>query len=461
MVLLRLLIGRAVLSCAALLVVTAPVRADDLMALYVKALDGNPEYQSALAAYQQALEAKPAALAKLLPQIGASGGYDYAQQTISGRFFVGAAGPGSPGVDTNRDDSFNSLNYVVGLNQALYHRDLLIGLDESELMVSRAGLLIYSAQNALRLGLSQAYFAALAADDQLRFVSAERAAVERILEQTRTKAGSGLVADAELKTAQAQFDLAEAELIAAKNAVSVSRTQLELLTGGSTPGVLKPLAEDYVAAPPVPDQIGEWIERAKNGNLLVQAQLVGTQIAKKELDKANAQRWPTLDASAARTYTYADGGLSRGIGSDNNHGSDNRIGVRLRIPIYSGGAVSAGIRAAQAGVTRAEADENAKRGEALREVQIAFLNSSAGIAKIRALKQAVASSIAAEDAARVGNEVGTKTNSELLLAVRSRYRAERDQAVARYDFIINTLRLRAAAGSLSHADLLAINSALR
>lgn len=456
--LLRPLIGGAISLCIAL---SASVEADDLLSVYTRALDGNPEYQSAVAAYQQALEARPQALARLLPQIGVSGEAATVSQTLSGRFFVGGVG-GAPvaGSDVNRTDAFNSVGYQVGLTQVLFDRGLYLSLDTAALEVSRAGILTYDAQDRLRIGVAEAYFAALAADEDLRFATAEKSAIEAVLAQTRDKAASGIVADAELQMAQSQLDLAEAALIAAKNSVSVSRVQLELLSGGTRFGPLKGLSEGYVPVSPDPDSIDTWIERAATQNLQLKAQKLATEVARKDIDKAYGLRWPRLDALAAYTYQYAEGGISNGIGAEGNRATDERIGLSLKIPIFSGGAVNSGIRAAQAGLSRAESDEAAKKNEALRRVQVAFLNASAGIAKVRALKQAVKSSIASEEAARVGFEVGTRTNSDLLLALRGRYRAERDFASARFDTIINTLRLRAAAGSLNHADLLAVNSAL-
>lgn len=444
--------------CVAL---STAVRADDLLSVYTKALDGNPEYLSVIAAYQQALEARPQALAKLLPQIGVSGEAETISQTLSGRFFVGGVG-GLPvtGSDVNRTDAFNSVGYQVGLTQVLFDRGLYLTLDTAALEVSRAGLLTYDAQDALRIGVAEAYFAALGADEELRFAEAEKAAIEAVLVQTRDKAAAGLVADTEVQVAQSQLDLAASALIAAKNAVAVSRVQLELLSGGTRFGQLDGLAKTYLPVPPEPDSVDVWIERAGSQNLQLKAQKLATEIARKNIDKAYGARWPRLDALAAYTYQYAEGGISNGIGAEGNRATDERVGLQLKIPIFTGGAITSAIRAAQAGLARAEADEAAKRSEALRKVQVAFLNSSSGIARVRALKQAVQSTTASEDAIRVGYEVGTRTNGDLLLALRSRYRAERDFAVARYDTILNTLRLRAAAGSLNHADLLAVNGAL-
>jgi len=437
------------------------VIADDLLSVYTKALDGNPEYLSVIAAYQQAVEARPLALSKLLPQIGVSGEAETISQTLSGRFFVGGMG-GAPvtGADVNRTDAFNSVGYQVGLTQVLFDRGLYLSLDTAELEVSRAGLLTYEAQDALRIGVVEAYFAALSADEELRFAQAEKAAIDAVLTQTRDKAAAGLAAETEVQVAQAQLDLAASALIAAQNGVAVSRVQLELLSGGTRFGALDGLSKTYAPLPPDPDSIDVWIERASNQNLQLKAQKLATEIARKNIDKASGARWPRLDALAAYSYQYAEGGISNGIGAQGNRATDERVGLQLKIPIFTGGAISSAIRAAHAGLTRAEADEAAKRAEALRKVQVAFLNSSAGIAKVRALKQALQSTRASEDAIRVGYEVGTRTNGELLLALRSRYRAERDFAVARYETLMNTLRLKAAAGSLNHADLLAVNGAL-
>lgn len=458
MSLLRPLISGTLLLCAALS--SQPVAAEDLIAVYTRALDGNPEYQSAVAAYQQALEAKPQALAKLLPQIGVSGEAATASQTLSGRFFVGSAFAGGDGSDVNRTDSFNSVGYQVGLTQVLFDKGIYLGLGIAELEISRAGLLTYDAQDQLRISVAEAYFGALAADEELRFARAEKDAIAAVLTQTQAKAATGLVSDAELKTAQAQLDLASAGLIAAENGVAVSRAQLELLTGGQKFGPLKPLAPTYLPVPPEPNRIDAWIDRAANQNLQVKAQKLGTELAKKNVDKAYALRWPKLNALASYSYQFAEGGISNGIGAENNRAHDERVGLSLKIPIFTGGAIDSGIRAAQSGVTRAEYDESSKKGEALRKVQVAFLNSSAGIARVGALKQAVESTRASEEATRVGYDVGTRTNGELLLTLRSRYKAERDYATARYDTILNTLRLRAAAGSLNHSDLLAINRLL-
>lgn len=442
--------------------ITLCAQAEDLAAVYVRALDGNPEYLSALAAYQQAIEAKPQALAKLLPQIGINGQAALAQQTASGQYFVDTVTPNSAGVNVDRSDTFYSLGYAIGISQVVFHRDLWLNLDQAELEISRAGIATLEAQNQLRLDVAKAYFDQLAAADELRYALAQKEAIAQVLSQTQGKAASGILAPSDVDVAQAQLDLSEAEVVAARNGVAVSQAVLDLQVGnGVHLGALKPLAEGYVPQPVEPHRLEDWMERAKVQNLGVQSKLLAAQIARKELDKAYGQRWPRVDAGASRTYSFADGGLSRGIGTTNNHESDERVGMQVKLPIFTGGAIQSGIRAATAGIARADADADAARGIALRNVQLAYLGADSGIALVAALKQGVASARTSEEAIRVGYEVGTRTSAELLIAVRNRYKAERDYARSRYDFLLNTLRLRAAAGTLNHSDFLAINLLLQ
>ncbi len=431
----------------------------DLIGIYVKALDANPQYQAAAAGFREAAEAKPQALAKLLPQVGAGAGAGELEQAVSGQFFKGilnTSATSGDGLNVNHRDQFYSVGYQVALTQVLFNWGLFKTYDQSELQVGQAGVKVYEALDVLRLQTAQAYFDVLSAQDGVRFASAEKEAVSQLLDQARNKLSSGLVTDVEAKQAQAEYDLSDAELIDAQNTLDVNLTQLQLLTGDSYSS-LKPLGTNFQPAPPDPNKLDVWLERAQSQNLALQDKHYGTEIAQKEIERQKAARLPTLDASAKRSYAYADGGISNGIAAGNNHGLDESIFLNLKVPIYTGGAISSGIRAAQAGLERAQYEEAAARNEAKHGTQVAFLNASAGLSHISALNQAVQSAAAAEDAAQVGYNVGTKTYSDVLLAVRSRYKAERDYAQARYGYIVNFLKLKQSAGALSHADLLTIN----
>ncbi|MFI4981443.1 MAG: TolC family outer membrane protein [Nevskiales bacterium] len=438
----------------------------DLIGIYVKALDANPQYQAAVAGFREAAEAKPQALAKLLPQVGAGATAGEFEQAVSGNFFrgvfdntgaVGAAAASGDGINVNHRDQFYSLGYQVGLTQVLFNWGLFKTYDQSELKVGQAGVKVYEALDGLRLQIAQAYFDVLSAQDGVRFATAETDAVKQLLDQANNKLANGIVTDVEAKQAQAEYDLSEAELIDAQNTLAVDLTQLQFLTGGQSYSKLKTLGPNFQPAPPDPNKLDVWLERAQSQNLALQDKHYGTEIAQKEIEKQKAARLPTLDAGAKRSYAYADGGISNGIAAGNNHGLDESIFLNLKVPIYTGGAISSAVRGAEAGLEVAQYEEAAARNDAKHGTQVAFLNATAGLSHISALNQAVQSAAAAEDAAHVGYNVGTKTYSDVLLAVRTRYKAERDYAQSRYGYVVNFLKLKQSAGALSHADLLTIN----
>ena len=432
----------------------------DLLGVYVKALDANPQYQAAVAGFREAAEAKPQALAKLLPQIGAGAAAGELEQAVSGQFFKGilntTTAPGD-GLSVNHRDQFYSVGYQVGLTQVLFDWGLFKGYDQAELKVGQAGVKVYEALDGLRLQVAQAYFDVLSDQDGVRFAAAEKDAVGQLLDQAKSKLSTGIVTDVEVKQAQAEYDLSGAQLIDAQNTLEVDLTQLQLLTGGQAYSKLKPLGPAFVPQPPDPDKLDIWLERAQSQNLNLQDKHYGSEIAQKEIELQKAARLPTLDASAKRSYEYADGGITNGIAAGNNHGLDESVYLNLKVPIYTGGAISSAVRGAEAGLERAQYEEVAARNDARHGTQVAFLNTTAGLTHISALEQAVQSAAAAEDAAEVGYNVGTKTYSDVLLAVRSRYKAEHDYAQARYSYIVNFLKLKQSAGALSHADLLSIN----
>ena len=455
---------RVVLPALALLPLAASADGGraDLVNVYVKALDANPGYQEAIAGFREAVEAKPQALSKLLPQISAAGGIAEIEQAISGQYFVGIIDTGTgDGINVKHRDEFHEINYEVQVTQVLFDWALFKQYDEAELQVGQAGIRMYEALDQLRLTVAQAYFAALEAQDGIGFAAAEKDAVGQLFEQTRTRNRSGLATDADLKQADAEYQLSAVDYVQARNNLDIALSDLQMLTGGESYTELKSLPKDYELTPPDPDRVGQWIEHALKQNLSVQEKHYGTEIAGKEIERVRAQRLPVLDLGGRRQFGYADGGISHGISVGDNHELDERAYLTLKIPIYDGGAINSGVRAATAGYERAQLEEDGARNSARHDTQLAFLNSTTALRQVAALQLAVQSAAAAEDAARVGYDVGTKTYSDVLIALRSRYKAERDYSQARYGYLSNFLKLKQASGTLSHADILSINRSLR
>ncbi len=85
----------------------------------------------------------------------------------------------------------------------------------------------------------------------------------------------------------------------------------------------------------------------------------------------------------------------------------------------------------------------------------------AAISRVDALAQALVSTQSALEATEAGFEVGTRTVVDVLNSQRDLHQARRDHARARYDYLINTLRLRQAAGILSSDDISTVNQWLK
>ncbi len=419
----------------------------DLVTVYVNAIEHNAAYRSAVLQYNAALEARPAARGKLLPQLGVQAEYDWIHQEVDGTYY------GFEGV--SRGDSFERFAYGAAFSQTVYRLDQFIDLKKADSQIGQARLALADAKDELQLGVAKAYFALLGAQETLTSVRAEKAAVARQLDQMQGRFDSGLVADADLKAAQSRQDLVLADEISAENEVEIARTQIELVSGRLFAD-LEVLPADVPLPPLDYDRIEHWIDRSMKHNLPLLEQTVVAHIAGLEYDKARARRMPQVDVIGSYAFFDQDGGIS-GARED----LDERIGIAVTLPLYSGGQIATGIRYADKLQKSEQALLDQARAQAVQDTRSGFLNARSALARSRALENAVQSAIAAEEAAQVGFDVGTRTQAELLNAVRERYAAQRDFALARYAYVLATLELKRAAGKLTAGDLDEINSMLR
>lgn len=442
------------LSLALLLAGSAALAAEpssgtvaDLLAVSNDALQSNPGYRAARAEYLAARELLPQAAGKLLPQLGARGQYDWVHESIQGDYY-GV-------IDIDRDDDFGRWVYGAQLQQALYRPELMLGKAQAELRVRQAQHVLQGEQDALLMGVVEAYFGVLGAQDALALAYAETIAVGEQLEQIRSRAQSGLATDADFKAALAQYELSIANRTEAQDGVANATVRLEALSTRSYRD-FKRLPFNLALASPRPADESVWIARAEATNPLVQVQRLGLDVAALERDKARKLGWPTVDLVGAAYALDASGGIE-GERDENQE----RIGIVLNLPLYTGGQISATRRQTLAMQDRAQALLDQALSQAVRDTRIAYRNSSAGLLRVEALKRALDAAIAAEEAMRGGFDSGTRTNADVLEAVERRFAAERDHAAARYKFLLNSLRLKQLTGNLLVADLAQINRMLQ
>lgn len=419
----------------------------DLIQVYAEALTSNAPFQARLAEFEIISQGERVTHGRLLPQVGVRAGYDYIYEDIEGDYF------GFPNVKSDAD--FGRALFGVGLTQALYRPDLWIEQDQAELRKAQGRFQLDSQEDTLLIAVVSAYFAVLGSRDSERFARAELEAVQRQLDQVRGRFDAGLATEADYQAAKAQQSLTAANLAEAQSHVEEAYAVLATAAGKPFRN-LKILPEGMVLTRPEPANVADWIERAKAQNLNVLAARSTLELSKMDYQKARKARWPKVNAAAAAYYLDAGGGVT-----GKREETEERIGVQVDMPLYSGGSLTAAIALAEAGTARAQALLDAAIGAAGREAQIAYLDSMAGINRVPALKDAVEAARAAESATAAGFDAGTRTTTEVLQSVEKRFETERDYAAARYKFMLDSLRLKQAAGNLANADLSRFDRLLR
>ena len=350
----------------------------------------------------------------------------------------------------------DSAGYTLTFSQPLYRRQNWLQYEQAEYQVRQAEAQFAQASQDLALRTAQAYFEVLAAMDTLELVRAQKAATSEQLAQAKRNFEVGTATITDTHEAQARYDLIVAQEIAAQNDVDSRGRALQLITGKEY-GALRPLRPDVQLAPPNPDNMAAWVELAEQQAYPVLAQEAAAAIAELEAKRASAGHHPTLDIVASHSQTSQTASTQTTVGTDN---TTSVIGLQLAMPLYAGGAINSREREAAALHLRTKEDlENARRSAALstRQTYLAVKN---GIAQVGALDQALVSSRSALESNRLGYEVGVRINIDVLNAQQQLFQTRRDLAAARYNAIINSLRLKAAAGSLREEDIEEVNRAL-
>ncbi len=432
------------LACALPLISTSAAAATSLLGIYQLAVDHDPQYRGAEAAYYAALESKSQSRARLLPLVNLSANTaKNKQDTISSGFFA---------LGTQR---FNSSGYTLSLSQPLFNYDYFIQLRQSKSTIGEASALLSAAQQALIIRVSERYFDTLGALDDLEFARAEKEATARQLEQTRQRFEVGLIAITDVHEAHAAYDLVTAREILADNRLASQYEALAEITGQyhKQPALL---AAETPLITPQPADISQWGDTALNQNFQLLAAEFAYQKTQEEIKRQRSGHFPTLELNASHAYSNTKGG-----NFGNNKSENQAIELRLNMPLFQGGATSSRTRQALRLADQARERYEQQRRAALRQARDAYLSVLAEINRVKALGQAVISAQSALDATEAGLEVGTRTTVDVLDARRELFRAQRDHARSRYDYIINTLRLKEAAGILSISDLEQINNWLQ
>ena len=453
--------------------------ADTLLQIYEKAVRSDPLVREAEANKLATQEGKPIARGSLLPQI--NGRYNINETAADGETVtsLGNSQPVPRIVDT-RD--FDAQTWSLELRQSVFRWDQWVKLSQAGKQSAQADVDYQAAQQDLAVRVADAYFNVLAAEDTLGSEQAAKDAIGRQLEQAQKRFEVGLIAITDVQEAQAAFDQAVAAEILAKRSLANQQEVLRTIIDEPPPQLAKPAA-DLPLRSPDPADANQWVDLAMQQNRSLISSQIGTEIAKDDVSIARTGHFPTVDFVAQRNNTD-NKGFSRSpcIGSPVNNcfdpnGDPLAVGTKLRsstgtdlesdslslqfaVPIFSGGSTSARVQQAvyQHRAARERLERTARETE--RQTRDAYLGVISGISRVQALKQAFESSKTALKATEAGYEVGTRTTVDVLAARRTVFNAETNYLRSRYDYLINGLRLKQAAGTLSAEDMAQIDGML-
>lgn len=411
-----------------LLLPVADLPADDLASIYQLATENDPALRAAQANRSATLEQEPLARSSLLPEVALFGDADYTSRDINASD-VGAV-----------DQDFRSGSLGVQLVQPIYRKDLRIGLDQAKDQVAQADVDYETAEQELIVRVTDAYFGVLSAEDTLRFTESDVKAIERQLDQAKQRFEVGLIAITDVNEAQARYDQARADAIIAQNNLDDALERLSEITNTAV-GKLAGLRSGITFAPPQPANLDEWTETALGNNPAILSARYDVDIARKEIKRQAAGDSPTLDLVGSYAVSGSDA-----FGSTDS--KDGVIGLQLNMPLYTGGGVDAATRQARFRLEAAQEVLEQQRRAVQTQVRNAYRGVLANISRVQALEAAQVSAQSALEATEAGFEVGTRTLVDVLNSQRELFRAKRDLAVSRYDYILNYLSLLQAAGTL-------------
>ncbi|MBW8457758.1 MAG: TolC family outer membrane protein [Thiobacillus sp.] len=424
----------------ALTLALAPAaHATNLVDVFRDAQAYDAQYAAARAAREAGQEKAVQGRAGLLPNVNLGGNVRYNSLESS-----------LPDGDADYDS--NSLALTAA--QPVYRKQNQVQYAQAKEQVKIADMQLKVAEQDLILRVAQAYFDVLESQDNIAFIDAQKSAITEQLAFAKRNFEVGTATITDTHEAQARFDLAVAQEIAEQNSLNIRLRALEKLIG-KPPGTLDTLT-DPALLKGGPGSIDEWAARAVEGNLQAEIQRIAKTIADQEVERNRAGHHPTLDAVAS--YAINNG---QNFGPQQVDTRVASVGLELNLPIYQGGLTSSRVREAVANQEKARQDVEVATREAGLQARQAWLNVNSGVARVRALEQALVSTKAQLDSTKLGLEVGVRTNLDVLDAEQQVLSAQRDLAGARYASLLSGLSLKAAVGTLSPADLAEIDQYLR
>ncbi len=420
--------------------------------IYQLAVENDQTLKTVAANTQADQEISAIRRASLLPQISGRASYTLIDQDTDNR---GQTFVGNTVIDNNRSTSTDTraAEFSLSLEQALLDRSAWYDFKQGKTLASIATLEYAKAEQDLILRVAQTYFNVLSAIDQLKASNAEEKALKLQLRQTKQRYDVGLISINDVHDAKAAYDSAVANALNARGIVGVRFDALSVLTGQDHQTVA-PLNRTFPVTQPEPATREEWVDFALNNNFELAISRRSIEAAELNTLARKSDHLPTITGSINYSDSNTDSDIDA-LSSDSNTDRAS-ISVNLNWPIYTGGRTSALKR--QAYQQEQASRDNAKLVErnVVQATRSLHLSVVTDVAQVKARKQAIISNQSALEATQAGYNAGTRDIVDVVNAQRNLYQAQRNYADALYSYILNTLELKASAGTLNPGDIAAL-----
>ncbi len=447
--------------------------AEDLLTVYERAVQTDPLIRESEALRRAAREARPQAISSLLPQFSGSASKQKDEQKGSRSIAQVISNPGAQqgqilvqtvtGVSDPETERWS-----LDLSLSLFRWENWVALKRASKEVAQAEADYAAAEQDLILRVAQRYFDVLAARDTVEAEESALEAVTRQLDQAEKRFEVGLIAITDVEEARAFRDSGTAALIAAKRALGLAEEFLREITNERYARLQRP-GDGLPLASPSPADAEAWVDRAMEQNLALVSTRLAADIARDDIRIAFGGHLPQIDAYASRSSLDVDSSQTFPPDPDVNRPNPvtvplpsdsltNSYGVQVFVPIFSGGFTQSRVRQQEYLWQAARERFSRVTRETERQTRDAYLGVTSEISRVRALRQGLESSRTALRATEAGYEVGTRTQVDVLDARRALVQAQTNYARAKYDYILNVLRLEQAAGTLDRPALEEVNA---
>jgi outer membrane protein len=438
------------LSLALGLAFCGAANAQSLVELFGSAKGYDATYRSAQAQYEANRAKADQAIAAILPSVNLQSNATRIHALVSG------------GTGFSAFERYLSVsNAALNLNQPLYRPAAWLAYEQSKFIFAQAVQALVTAEQDLIVRVSQAYFDVLASQESLNVVLAQKAATAEQLASAKRNFEVGTATITDTREAEARFDLVRAQEIAARNDLSVKQLALETVTGvtGAKP---VPLGVKDALPRMLPASLDELLNQAEVAHPGIRTAQMGLDVAKLEIDRAQAGHKPTVDLVASQSNQYNLGGSTASALTGTTYWQHVlTVGVQLNMPLFAGFATQNRVRETVSLADKAEEDLQSARRSVIQGTKSAYLNLNSGLGQVKALEAAEDSSQLALDANKLGYTVGVRINIDVLNSQSQLYQTKRDLAQARYNVLLGALKLRQANGTLKPEDLQSVNELLK